>query len=164
MTVWTERQIMAGKAVFEIEELLEPKCEECGFGADRPNCAMGGGCNRHEQDSVIAYRSAIDRLKREGGLNAREFWGWKQDMPPMLLHGVPGETLMNLLLDLEERGGKQETRQHDGRFEWFRARGIVSSSAQDKWCIEITKRGREYLAAMRLGDPSVSPSLILEGM
>lgn len=39
----TIEQLAYCRAIRLIEMNLEPDCEECGFGADRPNFAMGNG-------------------------------------------------------------------------------------------------------------------------
>lgn len=138
---------MAAKAIFAIENQLEPKCEGCGSGASRPKCAFdyGGGCPRHQQENVIAYNDVISMLVREGDL--RNVGSWRYEMPAYLVHGVPSRNSLLLLEDLVDRGGKWTSKaDHSENYEWFRRRAIVSVSfCAGRNEIEISKRGREYI-------------------
>lgn len=152
----TPEQLAYARSIILIERHLEPKCEGCGYGADRPNCAMGGGCGRHDQENVIAYHRTIDALKRMGGLNGRRDW---RDVPLHLLHDFSADE-QALLLDLHEKGGKQSTRSHDRRFDGLGCGqggkgAILLSSKGDRWHVELTDSGQELIAHW-IGDVVVS--------
>jgi hypothetical protein len=149
----TPVQLAYAKSVRMIEMHLEPKCEGCGYGADRPKCAMdmGGHCQRHEQADVRAFDRVRDALLDAGGLRGRDLYGWRYDLPLDVLYSF-SETEKALLLDLHDRGGKQSTRKIDERFDTLGCGGgvakgaVLLSASGDRWHIHLTDRGKELVS------------------
>jgi hypothetical protein len=144
-------QLAVARCVRILEMNCEPKCEECGYGADRPKCAMdmGGHCPRHEQKEVMAFNRARDSMIILGGL--RDLPMWRYRIPLHLLYDFSDREL-GLLRDLRDAGGKQATRDMDKRFNTLGsgsgiAKGAVSLSHNDgRWRVELSDRGRALLA------------------
>lgn len=146
----TDVQLAYARAIVLVERHLEPDCEGCGYGANRPNCVMGGGCSRHDQEDVIAFKKVIDELKKLGGLNG--VFNWRYETPIHLLHDFSDKE-KTLLLDLHDRGGKQSTRSMDERYNGLGCGSgdkgaVLLSSSGGKWHIELTKAGKEYVALL----------------
>lgn len=143
---YSEPQLMAARAITLIKRKLTPKCEECGYGADRPNCAMdkGGYCNRHEQEDMRAYREVIDELERVSGL--RKVSGWETDIPLKHLIDLSKTemALMQDLLDLHREGKKHITRSQDERWTSLSRKHVVGIMAtSNRWEYGFNKRGLE---------------------
>jgi hypothetical protein len=145
-------QLAYARAILLIEKNLEPKCEGCGYGADRPNCAMGGGCGRHDQKDVIAFKRVREQLKRLGNLNDQKHWQWRNQTPIHLLYDFSDKE-KSLLLDLHDKGGKQSTRSLDERFDSLgcgsSGKGaVLLSSVGRMWHVELTEQGKAYVAML----------------
>jgi hypothetical protein len=153
----TAEQLAYARAIRLVEMNLEPKCEGCGYGADRPNCFNGGGCSRHEQEDVIAFKRVRDSLTKLGGL--RDIYGWRYKVPLDQLYDFT-EKEKALLLDLHDRGGKQSTRKMDERFDTLGcgngiAKGAVMLSAcGGRWHVEMTDRAHELVARWLAREPA----------
>lgn len=145
---WTPEQIVGARAILAIERNLSPKCEGCGYDANRPNCVNGGGCSRHEQDDVKAFQATIEEIQAAAGLKGENAWGWRSKIPLADLYGEITEGQLNLLMDLVDAGGKITSRSRDPRFDWLAARSFVSWTANDRWHVTISKRGNEYIDHM----------------
>jgi len=137
----TPEQVAVARCLMLVELNLVPKCRECGYLADRPNCAagLGGHCQRHTQEDVVAYEQVHRSMLQ---LMGRVPWGWKYHVPLHLLHSFTA-TERELLLDLAERGGQQETRSHDDRYQTLSRKGAVQVSSQySKWRVQLSQRGQ----------------------
>lgn len=147
MTDWTEKQIMAARAIALIKRKLEPKCEACGVGADRPKCYndLGGYCQRHEQDDYNAYHSVIESLTN-AAFTGDARYRWAIDMPIYLYNDFSEEEIA-LLRDLADAPNQElKTRKIDERFASLRRKGACSLSAQyDFYWTRLEKKGRELL-------------------
>lgn len=146
-TDWSDADLMAIFAILQIENLMEPICKECGYGSDRPNCAMSlGGCPRHTQEDVIAYHKTINSIMERAGLNSREKMMWRTEYPLHLVWTL-SDTEKSLMLDLLEvhnNGGKQKSRSYDKRWGSLYKKGVVYGSFSDYYYVEFTKRGLEW--------------------
>jgi hypothetical protein len=143
----TPEQLAYCRAIRLIKMNLEPTCEGCGYGADRPNCAIqDGNCPRHQQENVDRYHEVIQALTRLGGLNKSEFSGWRHKLPLRDLYQFNEEELA-LLRDLADRGGEQATRIQDKRFSLLHEKGAVSLWADDRWHVKLTDRARDLLVS-----------------
>jgi hypothetical protein len=146
---WSEKQIMAARAITLIRRKLEPKCEGCGVGADRPNCAndLGGYCQRHDQANVIAYREVIESISQAAEFPLEFNRRWDLYMP-LYLYNDFSETEIALLRDLADTPDqKLSSRKIDERFASLREKQAASLSYQyDMWTTKLDRRGREVLA------------------
>jgi hypothetical protein len=138
------------RAIVLMERRIAPKCEACGYGADRQKCPMdlGGHCQAHAQDSYIAFDEVRRELTRLGGLN--DIVSWRQRVPLNLLHDF-SKTERALLLDLHDKGGKASSRAHDDRYSKLGCgsggkAAIIQSSQGDRHHVALTERGKALIA------------------
>lgn len=150
---WTHDVLIAVRAIRLIEMKMEPDCEECGCGANRPNCAndMGGYCQRHNQSNVVAFREVIEELEKTAGLNT--MYGWRGHYPIDEIRPINEENkaLLHDLYDIVKAGGKHATRKMDERYRYLADIGAVYYSASERWYVTFTKRG-EALAEKLFGE------------
>jgi hypothetical protein len=90
----------------------------------------------------------------EGAGNLRDIPLWRQRVPLDELYEFT-EQEKDLLLDLDDAGGKQTTRRPDQRFSDLgqgsgRAKGAISLSSQhDRWTVRLTPRGKALVDKWR---------------
>lgn len=146
---WTDAQIMAARAITLIRRNLEPKCDGCGAGADRPNCAadMGGHCRRHEQPEVEAFERTIRSIERHADFPKDFDLRWETAMK-LDLYNEFSEEEISLLMDLQDAGGRLSSRTIDDRFTSLGEKQAVYFSADQRWHVTITDRGRDLLARL----------------
>lgn len=146
---WTEKQIMAARAITLIRRKLGPKCEGCGANADRQKCAndLGGYCRRHDQEDVQAYESVIESISQAAEFPLEFNRRWDLYMP-LYLYNDFSETEISLLRDLADAPDqKLMSRKIDERFASLREKKAVGLSCQyDLWTNKLERRGREVLA------------------
>jgi hypothetical protein len=114
--------------------------------------------DREDEEHVKgALRNVVNKLENLGNLKGQDVWNWRYRTPLDDLYEFTASE-NDLLLDLYDAGGKQSTRRPDSRFDRLGggsgiAKGAVSLSAQhDKWHVNLTDRGREYIERVLLSE------------
>jgi hypothetical protein len=155
--IWTEAQIMAARAIFLIRNKLVPKCDECGYSADRQKCAhdLGGHCRRSEQEDVQNYESVISSLERAANFPKDFDKRWDLYMP-LHLYITFSDAEKAALRDLNDSGGRTTVRQPNNLHWSLSAKRAVGISAQDKYIIVLSDRGKAYVEYLNSKEPEVA--------
>lgn len=112
------------------------------------------------EDEKSAYEKAcsiVRQLETDGDLRRMGDHGdWRQRVPLIDLYDF-SEKERALLLDLADAGGVQITRKHDDRFTALgcgqRGKCAVMESAQQRWKVELTERGKALVEAIKQEGP-----------